>query len=471
MHVKYKQIFFLFFYSFWISTTAQELNGVWRGNLQTSTIELPLIFKISTQKDGLKGTLVSPKQSKTALAAMVKVFKTDSILVTVKGFGIKYRGKVEDTVINGVFKQSGNSIPLRLVKKSSSNDHKIKIGRIQDPKTPHPYISEEVEFTNFRADSIKLSGTLTLPKNSKKPPVVILISGSGPQDRNEEILNHRPFLVLSDYLTRKGIAVLRYDDRGVAESEGTFKGATTHDFASDVEAAILFLENRTDFEFNKLGLIGHSEGGLIAPMIASKNKNVDFIVLMAGPGISGKEVLTSQTRQAMKLAGAAKPFRAAYEQLMEIILTEVKNGKDPSQSMINAEEKLAQYYNALDQNLKDQIPLNGFKAEMAKFANDPWMVNFVKAEPEQFLSKIKVPVLAVNGAKDFQVMSNLNLPEIEKALKKAGNDDYTVKELEGLNHLFQKAETGGISEYGVIEETLNEKVLQLISEWILERFH
>lgn len=344
--------------------------------------------------------------------------------------------------------------------------------RPQDPKEPYNYTSEDVYFMNFEADSIKLAGTLTLPKNKKKPVVAILISGSGPQNRNSELapFNHRPFLVLSDYLTNNGIAVLRYDDRGIAESEGDFAKATTLDFASDVDAAISYLKTRNDVDSSKIGLIGHSEGGLIAPIVASKNNDVAFAVLLAGTGVNGAKILETQSRRAAELAGAQKEMLDENEKLTTIIYGIIRSETD--KAIIKT--KITTALNDFKTN-NPTSPISfaitpAMIEQQLSILKSKWLLNFIRLEPKEYLEKTTCPVLALNGSKDFQVLPDINLEGIKSGLEKAGNKDVTITELEGLNHLFQTAEIGSLQEYGKIEETFSPVALEIIRDWILERF-
>ncbi|GAA4962123.1 alpha/beta hydrolase family protein [Algibacter aquimarinus] len=344
--------------------------------------------------------------------------------------------------------------------------------RPQDPIEPYNYLSEDVYFTNTAANNIKLAGTFTLPKTKKKPAVAILISGSGPQNRNEEVkqFNHRPFLVLSDYLTNQGIAVLRYDDRGVAKSKGDFGSATSLDFASDVEAAISYLKTRKDIDTSKIGLIGHSEGGLIAPIVASKNRDVAFIVLLAGTGVNGGKILETQTRRAAELAGAQKNILDENEKLSSKIYDIIRNNTD--EEIIKTE--ITNFLNGFKKNnptspIASVISPTMIKQQLSVLKSE-WMLNFIRLEPADYLAKTTCPVLALNGSKDFQVLPKLNLEGIKNGLEKANNKDVTIKELDDLNHMFQTAETGSLQEYGQIEETFSPIALEIIKDWILERF-
>jgi len=342
--------------------------------------------------------------------------------------------------------------------------------RPQEPKAPFNYNSEEVIFTNAKAENIKLAGTLTLPKNVKKPPVAILINGSGAHDRDCNIMGHKPFLVIADYLTTNGIAVLRFDERGTAKSEGNYSKATTFDLASDVEAGITYLKTRKDINNKKIGLIGHSEGGAIAPIIASKSKNVKFIVLMAGPGVRGDKIMYTQNEKILPLYGYSDEALEIQLELnstfYNIILEEENN---------NINTKIDEYIeNYLTEN-KDSKTLPYIlnetnKKQFGKIYANPWLREFIRFNPKPFLIKTKCPVLAINGDKDLQVLSKLNLNAIESALKTAKNKDVTIKEFKSLSHLFQTAETGMPNEYGTIEETIAPQVLETIKDWILKRF-
>ena len=295
---------------------------------------------------------------------------------------------------------------------------------------------------------------------------VILVTGSGPQNRDEELLGHKPFFVLADYLTRKGIAVLRYDDRGIGESTGDFTKATSEDFADDALAAVEFLKARKDI--NKIGVAGHSEGGLIAPMVAVQSDDVDFIVLMAGTGIRGDSILMLQTELIMRASGTEEKlikrdlnfFRKGYNELL--------SDKDDEQ----LKQALTAIINEAYESLSEAEKLEAGNKEMMVESQlgmllSPWFRYFVKYDPYPTLTKVKCPVLAINGEKDLQVPPKENLSAIEKALKEGGNKNYKIVEMPGLNHLFQKSETGSPTEYGKIEETFSEDAMKVISDWIL----
>jgi len=332
----------------------------------------------------------SPAQGAKGLATDKTSFENNELEIVMSKLLVVYKGAFENNIFKGTFTQGGMAFPLNLIK----GDYKFK-PKSQDPKKPYLYISEEVTFKNSKAKNIKLAGTLTLPKGIKKPPVVILISGSGPQNRNEELLGHQPFLVLSDHLTRKGIAVLRYDDRGIADSEGDFSKSTTYDFASDVEAAITYLKTRKDVvDIHKIGLIGHSEGGMIAPLVASKNKDVSFCVLLAGPGISGKDILLTQTRKAYELVGVTENEIRLNEKYTDKIYDICKNykGKDSNKQIVDLYHEIQKKSTGI---LKSQYTDEVIEKSITQLTS-PWMLEFIKFEPALYLSKVTCPILASN---------------------------------------------------------------------------
>ncbi|GAA0873324.1 hypothetical protein GCM10009117_24710 [Gangjinia marincola] len=339
----------------------------------------------------------------------------------------------------------------------------------QTPVAPFPYTVEEVVFKNADAEDIQLAGTLFLPEKSKKAPVAIIISGSGPQNRNGTLLGHEYYLVLADHLVRQGIAVLRYDERGVAESEGEFKGSTSADFSTDVEAAISYLNTRKDINKKKIGLIGHSEGGLIAPMVASRNTDVAYVVMMAGPGLDGGRVLSTQVEKSTALQGANPEVAKLNADFIAIIAHKIRQKNDTLGLDKEIKSAWKQKRDSLSSFLQQAYNMDLLSAQMS-FHKDPWMYEFFRLDPQEYLKKITVPVLAINGSLDVQVIAEVNLPQIKNALASSPSKDVTVKELEGLNHLFQEATTGSALEYAQIKQTISPSVLELIAAWINERF-
>jgi len=449
-------------------TSEISIEGIWEGKLKVPGGELRIVFKISKNSDGtLTATLDSPDQGATDIPIEEAIFKDDTLRLEVKSAGGVFEGKVSEDflVIEGEWKQSGQTLPLTVKRVYKA----VEILRPQEPKKPYPYIEEELVYENKEAE-ITLAGTLTLPPGKGPSPVVLLISGSGPQDRNETIYNHRPFLVLADYLTRQGIAVLRVDDRGVGESTGDFSQATSEDFASDVLAGIEYLKTRKEINPEQIGLIGHSEGGLIAPMVAVKSPDVAFIVLMAGTGLTGEEILYLQGALIYRAMGVSEEEIIKNRQFNEKIFSLIKEEKDEK----TIEEKLRQMFMAdwaeLNDEEKSRIgdPEVFLKAQLQSLLS-PWLKFFLTYDPKPTLSKVKCPVLAINGGKDLQVPPKENLSAIEEALVAGGNKNFIIKELPGLNHLFQTAQTGLPDEYVKIEETISPVALKIISDWILEQ--
>ncbi len=332
----------------------------------------------------------------------------------------------------------------------------LELKRPQNPVKPYPYREEEVSYEN-KVQNVTLAGTLTIPQGKGPFPVVLLITGSGPQDRDESLLGHKPFLVLSDYLTRHGIAVLRADDRGIGKSTGVFANATTADFATDVEAGVAFLKTRPEVNPQKIGLVGHSEGGVIAPMVAARNKDVAFIVMMAGTGVPGDQVLPAQS-EAIEVASGKDPSEAAKSAAKEKeMLALVETEKDPA--ILEKE---------LQEKMKGEVPDAQIGMQIKQITS-PWFRYFLTYDPATALRKVRCPVLAINGALDKQVLPSQNLPAIRKALEEGGNKHFEADELPGLNHLFQTAKTGAPAEYSQIEETMSPVALEKISEWILKQ--
>ncbi|MBA4323338.1 MAG: alpha/beta hydrolase, partial [Odoribacter sp.] len=316
--------------------------------------------------------------------------------------------------------------------------------------------------------NIQLAGTLTIPKGEGPFPAVILITGSGPQNRDEELLGHKPFLIISDWLTRKGIAVLRYDDRGVSKSQGDYATATSADLATDAGAAFNFLKNNPKINPKAIGLIGHSEGGLIAPIVAASNPGIAFIVSLAGMGVTGEQISIRQTQEFARQSGMSedqiKETTELNKRLYGVLRKEKDNNKAEAEIVAIYKEFLEQKKTSKEDTEKAVIDLK------AKFGapSYTWLRYYFVTEPAIFWKKVKCPVLALNGEKDLQVDADENLPAIEKAVKSSGNKKVTAIKLPGLNHLFQHCTTGMISEYQAIEETFSPEALKIVSGWILD---
>jgi pimeloyl-ACP methyl ester carboxylesterase len=444
--------------------TAQELiykaQGIWSGQLELPTSKLEIIFKISTDKTGeLLSKMDVPLQSAKDLTVSKTTVKNDSLFLEVTMIMGSFRGAFEtDKKIIGIWEQGGAKLPLVLEK----TDKIIKLNRPQTPQKPFPYIEKEVEYINSES-GFKLAGTLTIPEDAKECPAVILITGSGAQDRDETIFEHKPFMVIADYLTKNGIAVLRVDDRGVGGSEGNVNNSTSEDFAGDVLAGIDFLKKSNFINHKNIGLIGHSEGGLIAPIVANNSDDVAFIVMLAGPGIVGEQILYQQGELMNRAAGMTDEQTKQNRKLQEAIFNILLNETDSVKQLDRLQRSFSNgMYPMLNDEQKKLIDTK------VAGINTPWFKNFLVYNPYPTLTKITCPVLALNGEKDLQVPPKSNLEAIKNALTEGGNINFETIELENLNHLFQNCETGAVAEYAQIEETISPEVLEIIKDWILE---
>lgn len=446
-----------------IPLTAQDISGQWNGALKVQGTQLRLVINITKTADGYSATMDSPDQGATGIPINSTTFENSKLYFAIPNATIEYNGDLMDDEFIGTFKQNGQEFPMNL---SRNAIEKLLVKRPQEPIKPYSYYAEDVTFQNTKAN-ISLAGTLTLPKKEGNFPVVILISGSGPQNRDEEILDHKPFLVISDYLTKNGIAVLRYDDRGVGKSTGNFKAGTSADFATDVESAIAYLKTRKEINKKKIGLIGHSEGGLIAPMVASNSKDVAFIVMLAGPGIQGNKILLLQKELIEKGMGVSESEINKGLETNANLFDVIIKATDGQQLKADLTTKLNEL---LANDPTAEIPNGMSKEEFIAVQVDQiatsWMQYFIKYDPAPALEKVKCPVLALNGAKDLQVPPNENISAIATALKKGGNKKVTTKIFPNLNHLFQESDTGIPSEYGIIEQTIAPIVLEEITSWI-----
>ncbi len=433
-----------------------SVQGDWLGSLTVGNgLSLRILFHIQNTPAGLTGTMDSIDQGARGIPVSAIAVQGPEVTINVKAVSGVFIGKftAAGDAIEGQWTQGAGRLPLTLAR--IKNTAAIVAHRPQTPVKPYPYYSEDVTFQNPSA-AIKLAGTLTRPEGKGPFTAVLLLSGSGPQNRDEEIMEHKPFLVLADYLTRHGIEVLRVDKRGIGQSGGKFSEATTAEFATDAEASIAFLKSRP--EVARIGLIGHSEGAEIAPMVAARdamgNRNVAFLVLLAGPGVSGADLLPEQVRQLALARGEseAKADRAAEGQ-REVL------------AVITGEKDLDTIYRNLTDKLKGTVPDSQMAAVVTTMTS-PWYRYFLAYNPATDLAKLHIPVLALIGSLDRQVAPAQNLPAIRKALTDGGNQHFEVVEFPGLNHLLQTAKTGAVSEYASIEETIAPQVLDKIAAWI-----
>ncbi len=451
-----------------VATIPEELEGIWEGKLKLNGgVELRLALKVEKGKDGrLKATLASPDQGANNIPISSIAFKDDVLNLESKIIAAKFTGKrnKEKSAFEGEFNQGGVKLPLALKK----TDKITEAARPQTPKPPFPYRALDVSYENKTA-GVRLAGTLTVPSGKGPFPAVILITGSGAQDRDESILGHKLFFVLADYLARRGVAVLRVDDRGVGGSTGSTKTSTSDDFAGDALSGLAFLKGRTEIDVKKIGLCGHSEGGLIAPIAAARSKDVAFIVLMAGTGLPGSEILETQGQLILKAGGASesemKKERDHQKRLIDIIAME-KDEKAAEAKLRGAWKEIVAAMPESERKALDATGGSLHEAAIEGF-NNAWFRYFLTYDPRSTLRTVHCPVLAINGEKDLQVSAKENLAEIAKALAAGGNREVKTVELPGLNHLFQPCKTGSPSEYGSIETTIAPEALKTIGDWIV----
>jgi uncharacterized protein len=430
-----------------------DIDGAWMGTLDLGGVKLRLVFHFTNTVDGLTATMDSPDQNKTGLPVTVVTRNGSSLKLEMKQISGVFDGKISEdhSSMVGTWSQRGNSFPLVL--KFVKDKAALERRRPQNQVRPYPYQEVEVSYDN-KLQGDTLAGTLTIPSGKGPFPAVLLITGSGAQDRDESLMGHRPFLVLSDWLTRNGIVVLRSDDRGVGKSTGDFATATTADFATDAEAGVAFLKARFEVDPSKIGLIGHSEGGIIAPMVAARNHDVGFIVMMAGSGVPGDQILVEQTLLISRAEGMSEDVAEKNAAEEKELLALVAKEEDSRTLQEQIREKLA-----------GQVKQPELGAQTAVLTS-PWFRYFLSYDPATALRHVTCPVLALSGEKDLQVPPKQNLPALRKALEEAGNKNFEIDELPGLNHLFQTANTGAPSEYALIEETMSPIVLEKISTWI-----
>jgi pimeloyl-ACP methyl ester carboxylesterase len=451
-----------------VSASAQTRSavGVWEGSISTPGAGLRVIVTLQQKDDrSWSGAIDIPMQNAKAIPLIKIAIDGASVAFSLPGApgDPTFTGKLSDdgATISGDFTQGPGKFLFKLER--SKTGERIVPGRPQEPKKPFPYDEREVTYEN-KAAGIKLTGTMTLPRSGAPVPAVILISGSGPQDRDENISGHKPFLVLADHLTRRGIAVLRIDDRGIGGSTGSTMASTDEDVAADVLAGISFLKGIPEIDAKHIGLIGHSEGGLVAALAAVKSTDVAFTVLMAGPGLPGDQIMYLQAAAMMKASGMADALISKNRKLQEALIDIVKSKKDPAARLSRFREVRSELVNDVPAEMKGPA-MQQLEAQFQQISS-PAISYLINTDPRLILAKVKCPLLALNGEKDLQVLYRENLAAIEEALKSGGNTDYAIKTFPNLNHLFQTSKTGLPSEYSEIEETMALDALNAISDWI-----
>ena len=431
---------------------SQNLKGTWEGKLNFGTQSLTFVVHIDQQNGAWSAKADSPDQGAYGLPFDIDVSSDSVFLKNPQGIQLNLK-IVNDAQLKGDFMQNGMSIPILLARSNRKTD--AASVKFQTPQPPYPYDTLDVVIPNTFAN-LNLAGTITQPKEAGKYPAVILISGSGPQDRDEALFGHKPFHVLADYLSRQGIIVLRYDDRGVQKSEGSFENSTIDDFSKDALSAFQFLREMDKVDINKIGIIGHSEGGLIANLLAGQGiPNLSFIVSLAGPTHPIWEMMVEQLYSVGKAEG-----------LSDLQLAMAREINKKNFEVVRSDLPTQEAYEQLKKNMnmvKDTPQNETIRKELLMMLTPAYRY-FVRINPQDFIKDIYIPVYAAFGTLDVQVPSKLNIKGYTDYLP--DNSKTLIKEYEGLNHLFQKAQTGRVAEYSKIAETINEEVLKDIAEWI-----
>jgi pimeloyl-ACP methyl ester carboxylesterase len=410
-----------------------------------------MAFNITANENSYVTTLDVPAQGAFDFPVDETTFQDRRLQLTMSTMDASYSGTLKDDVIEGEFTQRGMTFPLNLVKAEKKEQKKT---RPQDPQPPFDYHIEEVTFVNEKEGNT-LVGTLTIPKGKGPFPAMVLVSGSGQQDRNEELMNHRPFWIIADYCALHGIAVLRYDDRGMGGSTGEVENATSMNFSYDAEAAFDYLRNRKEINASKVGILGHSEGGVINFMVSARRPEVAFLVSLAGPSVNGIEVLKEQQAAILRASGMSEEMVQfngnANVQMFDII--EASSSREEADTLLRQLLKGWGYNEELTEQTVGQMA-------------SPWMYYFLKYDPTDAIVKTNCPALLLNGSKDLQVIASQNLPGYQKIIAEHGKTNLTLRELPDLNHLFQHCETGSPNEYFEIEETISPEVLEMIVEFV-----
>lgn len=441
--------------------------GSWEGTIDVGA-KLRLVFHVKDNKGHLSGTMDSPDQKALGIPCSNVTVHKDSLIIEIANIGGQFRGKRKDSIsIKGAWIQNGSKFSLDLKKTKDT-----ELDRPQTPKPPYPYHSEDIIYYNGDS-TIQYGATITAPKDTLRHPALVLVTGSGPENRDEELFEHKPFAVIADYLTRRGYVVLRVDDRGVGLSTGDMEHATSEDFAKDVSVGIDYLRTRHEVDTTRIGLLGHSEGGMIAPMVANIRKDVHFIVLMAAPGIPITQLMEEQGAAVLKSMGTSPGAIERYATLYRSLLQAIIHAQDSVTLRNSITDTVEQWIKTTPAEIvmgttgiHDDATREHFIDMFAGLAGNTWYRYFLAFDPQPHLRKLNCKVLALNGDKDIQVISKSNLEGIRQSLAQSRSKDYEIQELPGLNHLFQSCQTCTVMEYSQLTETINPDVLKAISDWL-----
>lgn len=453
-----------------VSPAQSPLAGDWSGKMQAGAASMRLVLHIKDSV-GIHVSMDSPDQNAFGFKADQATITGDSITVLFTSIRGKYRSVLATEngrqQLKGVWSQGGMQLPLVLERGAGA-----ALVRPQTPKPPFAYRVDDVTYTNTDS-SVTLGATLTVPAGPGKYPAVILITGSGLQDRDETLFGHKPFWVIADHLTRNGFAVLRVDDRGVGKSTGDGANATSEDFANDVITSINYLKARPEIDVRQIGLLGHSEGGMIAPIVAAKTKDVAFMILLAGPSVKGSAVLKEQRAAIFRVSGVPEQTVSEINALYDEVTRVVIHAGTKSQALTDVEAMVKKWNTSAGTETKT-ILQTGSEEQVKKFADQvvkqlysPWFKYFLQFEPAPVLAKSKCPVLALYGEKDIQVVSSQNLEPMKRILAQTRKpENFSVQEIRHVNHLFQKCTACTVAEYGELTETFSAETLALITDWL-----
>lgn len=443
----------------------QFITDYLRGDIHIGENKVGIIIRFEEFSDSKEAKLYIPEQMIYSLKASETKVIGDSISLKFSKLSAVISGKITNDVFTGICRQAGMELPTNL--KFVNKEDVSFINRPQTPEPPFPYIEKEYIIENEKG-AVQLGGTLTLPDSVNVHKLVILVSGSGAQDRNEEIAGHKIFLVIADYLTRNGIAVFRYDDRGVGKSLGNINESTTADFVEDVNCIIKYFDKHPNIDSKKIGILGHSEGGIVAVMTAAKYpKNVAFIINMAGPGVNTKDLMIKQAHDVYLSQG----IHPDTVKILGDMYVDMINAPGNTKNISELRKRLTEIFNYYgpyfneEQKSKYKINNSGINQAVLQFSS-PWLNYFIQIKPSEYLKKVKCPVLALNGDMDIQIDADMNLNAMEEGLRNGKSEYFEIYKLDGLNHLFQVAENGSVEEYFYIEQTIDEQVLKIIYEFI-----
>lgn len=458
-----KLLFFLLVLAASISL-GQDIVGKWSGNLILPNGKLRVDFNITKSDSSYSGSFDSPDQNAMGFSAKKVTYNAPNLSIEIPSIGASYQGVFDAStkMFKGHFSQAGNRLPLDLSFVVATESKKIN--RPQEPREPFPYKQQEVTFFN-KKNGVTLAGTLSLPNGKGPFAAVVLVTGSGQQNRDEEIMGHKPFLVISDFLVRNGIAVLRYDDRGAGKSTGDFTNATTFDFAEDADAAIAFLKKHASINPKKIGIAGHSEGGSISVIEANRNKDVAFIVSLAGPTIQGSEILIMQNSFLLKDRKVDEKIIQQNEELLRKVYGVIIKENDTEK----VKTDIAALYKGMQASTPssaDQQKIDDAINRQVSGLTSPWTLGFIRYNPQDDIEKVKQPMLFLIGEKDVQVPAEPNVAALRSIIKNKGKRNISIRVIPNSNHLFQQCKTCNLSEYSSIEETFSPLALQIMCDWI-----